>query len=306
MGAHGNRGFSGAVVSSGLCPELSMIDPKFMAWVAVDEAVRNAVVTGADPEKIALIDNFCWPDPLPGSKNPDAEQKLSELVRTCRALSEIVTAYEMPLISGKDSMKNDFIGKRDDGTEVKISVLPTLLVTALGYHPDVRRVIKQHAKPGDTLYVLGSRVKENSYFGVMLPKYFEIQSAFDLSFDLKGTRAFYQRFYESTKASLIESAHDVSEGGLLFAVFESLLLHQGGISLELPPLETAFLFGENPGRILVSVKDENRAAFEKHFSENERLRLGTVNESGVMQLHQGSTVEEVSLDRLSNLWRNRV
>ncbi len=304
MGAHGNKGYSGAVVGSGLCPDLAPLDPSFMAIMAADEAVRNVLVTGADPSKIALIDNFCWPDPLPGTKNPDAEQKLAELVLTCRALSDLVTTYEMPLISGKDSMKNDFIGKMNDGREVKISVLPTLLVTALGYHPDVRKVLKPHAKPGSTLYLLGSKSNSNAYFGTTLPKHFDIKSSNAAAFNLKETKVFYERFYEATQKELIASAHDLSEGGLLFALFESLLLHRCGVSINLPSADTAFWFGEEPGRILVSVKEDHRAAFEKHFSEAERIKIGQADESAVIQIHQGPVIEEVSLDRLEKSWRN--
>ncbi|MBC7395868.1 MAG: phosphoribosylformylglycinamidine synthase, partial [Bdellovibrionales bacterium] len=305
MGAHGNEGFSGAVISSGICPDYALIDPAIMAKLAVDEAVRNALVTGANPDKIALIDNFCWPDPLPGPKNLDAEQKLSELVRTCRALAEIVLEYEMPLISGKDSMKNDFIGTTSDGREVKISVLPTLLVTALAYHPDVRQALKPHAKPGSVLYVLG-RPATTEYFGATLPKYFEIECSSEFRFDLKQTRAFYQRFYEATRAQLISSAHDLSEGGLLFALFESLLLHEGGVSLAMEDNELAYLFGEDPGRILVSIEANQVEAFEAHFDPSERKCLGTVDETRAIRLLRKDGVEELALEPIAHLWRNQV
>jgi phosphoribosylformylglycinamidine synthase II len=307
MGAHGNPGFSGVVVSSGICPEMSEIDPKIMALIAADEAVRNAIVTGADPDKIALIDNFCWPDPLPGPKNPDAKQKLAELVRTCQGLESLVRAYGMPLVSGKDSMKNDFIGKTPDGREVKISVLPTLLVTALAYHPDVRNVLKPHAQAGSVLYLLGSenaRAKNNAsaddYFGTTLPKYFEVSSSPALEFDLIKTRKLYGVFHEACKSRLIETAHDVSEGGILFAVFEKLMLNNAGITFDAKINVLSYL-SEEPGRILVTVKPENLAAFERAFS-NDSIKLGVINDSGQIKL----TSETISVSELALLWRNSV
>jgi len=299
MGAHGNRGFEGAAVASGICPDFALMDGALMATLAADEAVRNLIVSGANPDKIALIDNFCWPDPLPGQKNPDAEHKLAQLVRTCRALAELVRVYEMPLISGKDSMKNDFIGTVG-GREVKISVLPTLLVTALGSHPDVRKIVKPHAKAGNKLYLLGKTSPK--YFGATLPKYFNIESALSVPhFNLVQTRKLYQKFYEATRETLIESAHDLSEGGLLVALFETLLLNRVGVNLEQPKSgieETSFFFSEDPGRILISVAPQNITAFEKLFDATERTFLGDINSSG--------KINQIEIATLEKKWRTSV
>ena len=318
MGPHGNPGFEGAGVASGLAPDFSLMDGGIMALIAADEAVRNLVVTGVNPDKIALIDNFCWPDPLPSPSNPDAEHKLAQLVRTCESLSKLVYAYEMPLISGKDSMKNDFRGKLPTGEAVKISVLPTLLVTALGHHPDVRKIIKPHAKAGTKLYLLDTnplpaREKYGNYFGATLPKYFELKSTQTLEgFDLQSTREFYQQFFHASEKNLIASAHDLSEGGLLFALFESLLFHECGIKIELSALfnsidlpftsenKSAFFFNENPGRILVSVASQNQAQFEAHFPSSQRLFLGEITNSGKIEIEE----EVISVNHLGTLWRN--
>ena len=93
-----------------------------MAENAVDEALRNLLAVGAPLEEVAALDNFCWPDPVPSETNPDAEYKMAQLVRACEGLQRLCLAYEMPLVSGKDSMKNDSrIGNE------KISIPPTLL-----------------------------------------------------------------------------------------------------------------------------------------------------------------------------------
>ena len=300
LGAHGNRGFSGVGVASGICPDFSLFDAGLMAKLAADEAVRNLIVMGIDPNRIALIDNFCWPDPLPGPKNPDAEHKLAQLVRTCRSLSEVVYAYGMPLISGKDSMKNDFIGTFADGKSVKISVLPTLLVTAMGHHPDVRTAVKAHAKPGSILYLLGQADYEQ-YFGMTLSKHFEINTELELrNWDLATTRALYSTFFTATQKGMIQSAHDLSEGGLMVALFETLLLNQGGISLDLPTSNAIpFLFNENPGRFLVSIAEKDCANFESTFSAQERIRLGTVDSSARIEV----LGETLTLASLESIWK---
>jgi phosphoribosylformylglycinamidine (FGAM) synthase-like enzyme len=238
-------------------------------------------------------------------------------------------------VSGKDSMKNDFIGKTADGREVKISVLPTLLVTALSYHPDVRNVLKPHAQAGSVLYLLGgenaraslgeksadgsSETLDHSetakhYFGTTLPKYFEVTSLPALEFDLTKTRKFYGAFHKACKSHLIESAHDVSEGGILFAVFEKLMLNNAGITFD-ATINILSCLSEEPGRILVTVKSENQKEFERAFS-NEARKLGTVNDSGQIKLTREteprnetdseSDNEVISVSELANLWRNSI
>ena len=79
-----------------------------MAANAIDEAFRQAVILGADPDKIVGLDNFCWPDPVESEHTPDGKFKLAQLVRACEAVFNTTIDYNCPCISGKDSMKNDF------------------------------------------------------------------------------------------------------------------------------------------------------------------------------------------------------
>lgn len=144
----------GVVVGCGLNPRLSNVDPYLMAQAAVDEAVRNLLCVGAefslgDETVLSLIDNFCWPDPV------EDKAKMAALVRTCYGLRTACLALKVPLISGKDSMKNDYKGTQN-GKPVKISVLPTLLVTAMGRMPDYKRArTADFKKANDKIYKLG-------------------------------------------------------------------------------------------------------------------------------------------------------
>ena len=115
----------GVAVACGIYPKYSDLDAYAMMACAVDEAVRNLVCVGGAIGRIAGLDNFCWPDPIQSDKTPDGEYKLAQLVRCCEALYETCVAYDIPLISGKDSMKNDYtLG------DPKISIPPTVLFTA--------------------------------------------------------------------------------------------------------------------------------------------------------------------------------
>ncbi len=295
-GAHGVEGKDGFAVASGLCPHFSIDDTYLMAKLAVDEAVRNLLCHGVDPEKIALVDNFCWPDPTPSEKNPDAEYKLGQLVRTCLGLKEMVETYGMPLVSGKDSMKNDYHGEK-----VKISVLPTLLVTALGHVPDVTTVPRSHAAPGTHLYRLGKKDYDR-YFGHFLHECATLPRENRRDFDWGALRSFYQRIHRATAAGLVASLHDVAEGGFLVALFETLLLASGGIDLTVDAAfdETAYLFSELPGHFVVSVDGTKIELFEKSFDPSELEYLGPVNDSGAIRVG----AETLSMKKLAASWRN--
>ncbi|MCP4680673.1 MAG: phosphoribosylformylglycinamidine synthase, partial [Deltaproteobacteria bacterium] len=142
----------GVAVGHGICPRYSDLDAYHMAACAADEAMRNIVSVGANPDMVAALDNFCWCDPVQSDTTPDGRYKLAQLVRANKALHEICVAYGMPLVSGKDSMKNDYsIGK------TRISIPPTLLVTAVGQLEDVSKAVTMDVKrPEDQVYIVGT------------------------------------------------------------------------------------------------------------------------------------------------------
>ncbi|OGG02364.1 phosphoribosylformylglycinamidine synthase, partial [Candidatus Gottesmanbacteria bacterium RBG_16_37_8] len=111
----------GVVLSYGLYPTYGDIDPYHMAASAIDTAVRSAIVAGADPDHLALLDNFCWCS----SYDP---KRLGQLKRAVKACYDYAVLYGTPFISGKDSMFNDFDGFDKNGRPVKISIPPTLLI----------------------------------------------------------------------------------------------------------------------------------------------------------------------------------
>lgn len=293
-GAHGVEGNDGFAVSSGMCPHFSIDDTLTMGQLAVDEAVRNLLCHGVDPEKIALVDNFCWPDPTPGKSNPDAEFKLAQLVRACMGLKEMVETYGMPLVSGKDSMKNDYHGEK-----VKISVLPTLLVTALGHVPDVRNVPRSQARIGQHLYRLGTR-DEGAYFGHFLHELTELERINRRSFNWEKIRAFYQEVFHANQKGILSAIHDVSEGGMIVSVFELLMKDRLGLILT-PPKgnEVPWLYSELPGQFVVAVEPDQKEAFDSHFSTDFREYLGVATGTGQLEI----SGEKISVSELTKIWR---
>lgn len=259
---HGGQKENGVAIGCGLAPRLSLVDPYLMAQYAVDEAVRNVVVSGGDPDMCCLLDNFCWPDPVVSAKNPDGAYKLGQLVRACQGLYDSCKAYGTPLVSGKDSMKNDFRGKDKRGHDINISILPTLMVTAMAKVPMGATVGSSFKSVGDVIYLLGDA--GHGLAGSEFASHFEAENAAP-SMDLQKNLTLYRQLHQALKQGFIASAHDISEGGLLVAIAESMIGGRTGAALSIEG-DNNLLFNEAAGRILVSISPAHSAAFEKMFN----------------------------------------
>lgn len=254
----------GIVTSHGICPRYSDIDTYHMTTAAIDEAVRNAVATGADPSHMAGLDNFCWCDAVKSDKTPDGEYKLAQLVRSNKALYDYTTKLGIPCISGKDSMKNDYmIGG------VKISIPPTLLFSVIGKVEDASKSVTMDAKkPGDLVYVLGITRDDlggSEYYGM---KGFVGNSVPKVDMDSAVKR--YSSIHKAIQSGLVASCHDCSDGGLGVALAETAFSGNLGMSLDLSkvPSESIdrndnLLFSESQSRFVVTVSPKNRERFEE-------------------------------------------
>ena len=134
-----------------------------MAESAIDEAIRNCVAVGANPARIALLDNFCWGD----CEQPET---LGSLVRAAIACHDAAVALGTPFISGKDSLNNEF--SYDDeatGERRTIAIPATLLISAIGQVDDASKCVTMDLKqPGNRLYLVGTTKNElgGSHWGV--------------------------------------------------------------------------------------------------------------------------------------------
>ena len=295
--------YRGVTVTHGICPWLSQVDPYAMAMCAVDEAVRAHVACGGDPDLMAALDNFCWPDPVESGETPDGRFKLGQLVRAARGLRRACLAYRLPLISGKDSMKNDaFAGGR------KISVLPTLLVSLIGIIPDVRRALTTDFKrPGDLLFVVGTTRDElragaydRMYGGGRHGPHVLPETARDT----------YRALHAAAREGCIASCHDLSDGGLAVALAECAIGGRLGARVRLERLAapsrtstTGLLFGESPSRLLMSVPRQRRERFLALIDGLDGAEIGEV--SGDARLHvsrHGRRTLRVEVERLAAAW----
>ncbi|HIO24532.1 MAG TPA: phosphoribosylformylglycinamidine synthase, partial [Candidatus Poseidoniales archaeon] len=301
----------GAVISCGIIPRYSDIDTYAMVAGCIDEAVRNAVCVGVDLDRMAGLDNFCWPDSVESEKTPDGRYKLAQLVRANRALDDVCRAYQLPCISGKDSMKNDVIMNGE-----KISVPPTLLFTLLGNHEDVRKAVSSDFKnSGDIIYLLGQSHQELG--ASELVTMFRDECGGGIggkvpAIDTTRNLALYRDLTAAMRQELVVSAHDCSDGGFAVALAEACFGADTGCSVDISEIfsdnngldKWGMLFGESLGRILVSVKAEQSAEFEAAMVSNACFRLGEVGVGDEISISlSGETILEASMSALKQSWQ---
>jgi phosphoribosylformylglycinamidine synthase len=301
--------FEGVVVAHGICPRYSDIDTYHMTANAIDEGMRNYVAVGGSLDLVAGLDNFCWCDPVLSEKTPDGPYKMAQLVRANQALYDVCLAYSLPLISGKDSMKNDFY---DGGT--KISVPPTILFSVIGKIEDARKAVTMDVKrPGDIVYLLG---KTGDELGGS--EYFALEGAIGNKVPVVDTAKAYKRYqayHRAVMEGLVASCHDLSDGGLAVAAAESAFAGGSGMSLDLPRVlwkgneaernDVALLFSESASRHLVTVHPDKRDEFEAVMSGNCFASIGVVTEEPVLAITglDGATVIKAGLAELKEAWQ---
>ncbi len=302
--------FEGVVVSHGICPRYSDIDTYHMMANAIDEGLRNYVAVGGALELVAGLDNFCWCDPVQSEKTPDGEYKTAQLVRANKALYDYCVAFGIPLISGKDSMKNDYF----DGV-TKISIPPTVLFSVIGKIEDVRMAVTMDVKrPGDLVYLLGKTSFElggseyyaaKGYVGNRVPRV-----------DAASALVRYRAYHGTVCRGLVASCHDLSDGGLAVALAESAFAGGLGMAVDLGRVmfagvscdraDETLLFSESASRHLVTIRPQNREMFEKAMEGTCFSRVGTVTEDGMLTVTgiDGNTVVRGTLSELKEAWQS--
>ena len=292
----------GIAVANGICPKYSDIDTYSMMACAVDEAVRNLISVGAQMGTIAGLDNFCWPDPVESERTPDGKHKLAQLVRCCQALYDTCVAYSIPLISGKDSMKNDYnIG------DTRISIPPTVLFSAAAILDDVTHCVTMDVKNvGDRVYVLGDTRHELGG-----SEYLALRGQLGSTVPQVEPTAFrkrYERLAYTIQQGWVASCHDCSDGGLGVALAESAFAGMLGMELELQPVFPASpvvaLFSESQGRFVISVPERHAESFEATFQEDSLYRLGTVTKTPVLKIcWADKVIVQADLEELKTAWK---
>ncbi|NOX54550.1 MAG: phosphoribosylformylglycinamidine synthase subunit PurL, partial [Planctomycetes bacterium] len=293
----------GLVIACGMNPRYGDLDPYWMAASAVDEAVRNCVAVGADPRRIAILDNFCW-------GNTDRPETLGSLVRAALGCHDTAVAFGTPFISGKDSLNNEFSYVDEDGQRRQVAIPPSLLISALGQIADISQAVTMDLKePGNTLYLIGTTRDElgGSHFALVNG----LTGGTVPHVDFEQAPRLFAALFEAVQQGLVRSCHDLSEGGLAVAAAEMAFAGGLGADLDLASLADSsglaipvLLFSESNSRFLVEVNPERRAAFEALWEGLPCTLVGRVTDCGRLRISLASSVTiDAAVDELKCRWQ---
>jgi len=287
--------WKGVVISVGLKPWYSRIDPYWMAASSIDEALRNNIAVGG--RRIAILDNFTW-------GNPEKPDRLGALLMAAKACYDFAVQFNTPFISGKDSLYNESpLGP----------VLSTLLITAVGIIPDIRRAVSLDLKrPGNPIYLIGLTRRElgaseyyriKGYIGNSVPKVYVNESKRAMKCI---TRAIDMQY--------LASCHDLSDGGLGIAIAEMALSSNYGAEIWLNKVKKMgidrndhILFSESNGRFLIEVEKECTSEFEKLAKSIgcAYSKIGEVTSRSRLIIYglKGSKIIDLSLTEMRKAWK---
>ncbi len=260
------------------------LDPEVGGKIAVAEAARNVVCSGAKPLAITDCLNF-------GS--PEKPEIFWQLEKAVDGMSEACRALGTPVVSGNVSLYNETNG---------VAVYPTPVVGMVGLIEDLSHITTQLFKQvGDLIYVIGEAKPE--FGGSELQKWLEgriFGKAPEIDLEVEARRQ--RQLLAAIRAGVVASAHDVAEGGLAVALAECLMGALGlGAKVTVGGDLVSELFGETQSRFVVSVKKEHQEAFEQLV---EAKRIGEVTDDGILTVNgeQGETVIRLSVDEMRNIW----
>ncbi len=293
----------GLVISCGMNPRFGDFDTYHMAASAIDEAIRNAVAVGADPTRIAILDNFCW-------GYTDRAETLGSLVRAAIACYDMAVALGTPFISGKDSLNNEFSYNDAAGTRQTIAIPPSLLISAMGQIEDVAQAVTMDAKAvGNQVFIVGETRCELGGSHLSLVR--ELCGGEVPQVNVNVAKATFAAMHRVIRSGWVRACHDLSEGGLAAAAAEMAMAGGLGIDLDIEAVcaeqlsPTEALFSESNSRFLVEVKPENAAKFASEMSASSvwAAALGTITPEAIVNLRVDDlSVLKAELDDIKNAW----
>jgi len=301
--------YEGIAVSNGIDPKFSHLDPYQMSCGAFDEGIRQIISVGGQLPNTqnndgifwSVNDNFCVPDSAYDPvNNPDGKRKLGQLILMAEGLYDMATFFDIPLTSGKDSMKNDF---KADG--VKISIPPTILYSMTAKIPDIRKTITSDFKQaGDLIYQLGETYDElggTAFFEIL-----KIDAGEAPKVRKQLAKELYLAIMKANQLELIASSHDISDGGLVVALAESAMDAQLGAHIQLNDLAElptpVLLFSESHSRFVVSIQPKNQKAFEQILGNRAHL-IGQVTKRSELIIQSNNQILiQQELGALMDAW----
>ncbi|MEH7117568.1 phosphoribosylformylglycinamidine synthase subunit PurL [Neobacillus vireti] len=263
------------------------LDPEVGGKIAVAEAARNIVCSGAEP--LAITDNLNF-------GNPEKPEVFWQIEKAADGMSEACRVLETPVIGGNVSLYNETSGT---------AIYPTPVVGMVGLITDLDHITTQHFKQnGDLIYLVGETKDE--FGGSELQKILHgrvFGKAPELDVTVEKERQ--NQVLAAIRAGVVQSAHDLSEGGLAVAVAESLFANEKlGAEVTIAGNSVSALFSETQSRFLMTVKPEHKDQFEALV---DAVQIGTVTETSTLEIkNNDASVLVASVAELKAAWKGAI
>jgi phosphoribosylformylglycinamidine synthase len=294
-------------VGCGMNPLFGDLDAYHMAASSIDEALRNVVAVGGDPDRTGVLDNFCW-------GYTDRPETLGSLVRAALACRDLSLAFGTPFISGKDSLNNEFSYTDSSGKRQTISIPSTLLISAMAIVPDANRCVTMDLKqPGNLLYLVGLTGEHLGGSHAMFVDGNHRRGT-PPTVDTARAQSIFRSLHRAIQSGLVRSCHDLSEGGLAVALAEMAFAGEfgGQVDLDKIPVDSGHpptnnftrLFSESNSRFVCEVEPAQQEAFERAMPAGLFACIGTVEATSHLQITSGKqTVLNEDIFELKRIWQ---
>jgi len=275
-------------------PLYTFLDPLIGGKIAVAEACRNLACVGARPVGVTNCLNF---------GNPEKPEIMWQFQKVIEGISEACRVFDIPVTGGNVSFYNDTEGE---------SVYPTPVLGVVGLLPDIDKTVSTgFKKNGDALILLGE-TREELGASEYLKHLHKLEKGSPPQIDLEVEKRVHDLCIEAIADGLLQSAHDVSEGGLAVCLAECTFLSQTKIGFRVNLDDSiridALLFGESQSRICVTVDDKDRERFLLLAKERQvpATVIGTTEGDRIIIDHRGEEVINIPVAKALRAWKTAI
>ena len=287
--------FQGLAITANINPRYMEHDPYNGACSAIDETCRNLVSVGAIPDSLCDCLNF---------GNPEKPEKMGEFYEACRGLGDIARELHLPFMSGNVSFYNE---------STKTSVPPTPEIMGIGIVKDIRKCITSDFKEqGNLIYLVGNKTKKemagSEYYNALKIKDGSVPKC-DINVLKKCTKG----ILKTIDKQLIESCHDLSEGGLGVCISEMCIAGDIGCEIDISNIGNGLrsdfkVFSESNTRWIIEVRKENKEDFEKILKRHETpfVRIGQIKNDNLLVKDNEKIIINQKIKQLRDIWKNAI
>lgn len=262
------------------------LDPEVGGQIAIAEASRNLVCSGAVPLGVTDCLNY---------GNPEKPEIFWQLEKSTDGLSEACRVLNTPVIGGNVSLYNERSGE---------AVYPTPVIGMVGLIEDTDYITTQPIKAaGDLVYVIGET--EPEFGGSEIQKMLiGTISGKAPEMNLLTEKTRQQQVLKAIQRGLVASAHDVAEGGVVVALAEKMMDGDLGLDVKLDMIQ-AHGFSESQSRFVISIKPENQSQFEQLLDD--AVLIGTVTEANNLKIEfKASKQIHATQEELTKAWKGAI